>query len=352
MLNAFEAAIQGENEGRPPVWFMRQAGRYHSHYQALKAKHSFIELCKNPALACEVTMGPIRDFGFDAAILFSDLLFPLEAMGMGLSYDPGPKLGWNLKTRRDLDRLKGGAALAGELAFQGEALRLLQQKLDPSKGLIGFVGGPLTLYCYAAEGGHAGELQDARMGFEDGRYQGFVERLHDLLVANMGLQARSGAQAVAVFDTSAGEFSAAEYAKYGVPALRRVFADFRDRLPGTPIIYYSRGTGPEQWRELEDSGVSCLGVDWRHDLAEVLKNWSPKFAVQGNIDPEWLHLPARELESQLRIVFKKVLMLPKATRRGWICGLGHGVLQRTPEENVRLFLRIQKEMFGEAKAKG
>ena len=302
-MTAFELALRGKNTGRPPVWFMRQAGRYHSHYQGLKAGHSFMEMCKDPRLACEVTMGPIRDFGFDAAILFSDLLFPLEAMGMGLEYSPGPRLGWHLKSRQDLARLKGGAASAAHMSFQEEALRLLTVKLDPSKGLIGFVGGPLTLYSYAVCGGHSGDLEDARQGFHDGRYHGFLERLHDLLVANMSLQARGGAKAIAVFDTSAGEFTPAEYAAFGVPELKRIFADFKSKHPSIPIIYYSRDTGPSEWALLRGTGIECLGVDWRHDLAKTLKDWTPHFAVQGNIDPEWLHLPAQELEKRLRAVF-------------------------------------------------
>jgi uroporphyrinogen decarboxylase len=344
-MTAFELALLRKNTGRPPVWFMRQAGRYHSHYQALKAEHSFIELCKDPQLACEVTMGPIRDFDFDAAILFSDLLFPLEAMGMGLTYDPGPKLSWHLDSKRALEKLKGGAKLASHMAFQEEALRLLTGKLDPSKGLIGFVGGPLTLYCYAASGGHSGDLEESRQGLYDGRYAGFVERLHDLLVANMSLQARGGAQAIAVFDTSAGEFTPEEYARFGVPELKRVFSDFKSKHPATPIIYYSRGTGPNEWALLKDSGISCLGVDWRENLAEVLRAWTPHFAIQGNIDPEWLHLAPAELEGKLRAVFTQVQALPESARSAWVCGLGHGVLQRTPEDNVRLFIRLQKEFF-------
>jgi uroporphyrinogen decarboxylase len=345
-MTALELALRRQNTGRPPVWFMRQAGRYHSHYQGLKHAHSFMDLCKDPKLACEVTMGPIRDFGFDAAILFSDLLFPLEAMGMGLEYNPGPKLAWHLKSRGDLARLKGGAALASHMSFQEEALRLLAQKLDPSKGLIGFVGGPLTLYCYAVAGGHDGDLEDARQGLSDGRYSGFADKLRELLVANMSLQARGGAQAIAVFDTSAGEFRPDEYARFGVPELKRIFSEFSSKHPATPIIYYSRGTGPVQWSLLKGSGISCLGVDWRHDLVDVLKSFTPHFAIQGNVDPEWLHLPAAELEKRLKALFAKVRTLPLAARQAWVCGLGHGVLQRTPEENVRLFLRIQKEYFG------
>src|SRR6185437_10887260 len=141
-------ALRRENDSRPPVWLMRQAGRYHSHYQRLKGRHTFMDLCRKPELACEVTLGPVRDFGFDAAILFSDLLFPLEAMGTGLRYDPGPKLDRHLRAIEDLNWLRGGKELASQLVFQAEALTRIRAELSPDKGLLGFVGGPLTLFCY------------------------------------------------------------------------------------------------------------------------------------------------------------------------------------------------------------
>ncbi|MGZ3697386.1 MAG: uroporphyrinogen decarboxylase family protein, partial [Bdellovibrionota bacterium] len=325
-MNLFEAAVRRQNEARPPVWFMRQAGRYHSHYQGMRKKYSFIELCKVPEAACEATMGPIRDFDFDAAILFSDLLFPLEAMGMGLTYDEGPKLDWHLKSPEDLSRLRGGRALASHMEFQAQAMRLIRAALPASKGLIGFVGGPVTLYGYAVEGGHAGDFASARAGMRDGRFEGFLEKLLDLLAENMALQARAGADVVAVFDTAAGEWNAKEYGELIVPALRELLARFKRLCPDTPVIYYSRGTGPAHWAALRGLPISVLGVDWRHDLATVLRDWSAEFAIQGNIDPQWLFLEPRELERRLREVFSSVKSLPAAFRKGWICGLGHGVL--------------------------
>lgn len=348
-MNRYNAALAGKNYSRPPVWFMRQAGRYHEHYQRLRAKNSFMDLCKKPELACEVTFGPLDDFGFDAAILFSDLLFPLEAMGMGLEYSEGPKLGWHLREIKDLSRLKGGGALAQELEFQAEALRLIRKRLPNEKGLLGFVGGPLTLFCYAVEGSHAGHLPSAREGLMDGRFQGFFEKLVDLLAQNMALQAQAGADAVAMFDTCAGEFDAQTYARVVVPAIRDVLAKFKALCPATPVVYYSRGTGPEHWAALKGvQPIQCLGVDWRHDLASVLEKWTGDWTIQGNIDPDWLFLSPAELESRLRVVFSRVLALSSEIRARWVCGLGHGVLPKTPEENVRLFLRVQKEMFDDS----
>lgn len=343
--NLFQKAIARENQGRPPVWFMRQAGRYHSHYQALRKQYSFIELCKKPEIACEVTMGPIRDFDFDAAILFSDLLFPLEAMGMGLRYEPGPKLDWHVRSPKDLDRLKGGAELASQLEFQAEAMRLIRETLPKSKGLLGFVGGPLTLFFYAAEGSHKGDLQCAHEGLKDGRYSGFLEKILDLLAHNMALQAKAGADTVAILDTCAGELDPQSFREHVVPALSELMSRFHRLCPDYPVAYYSKATGPEHWKFLTDLPMKYMGVDWKHDLGGVLEDWSGRWAIQGNIDPEWMLLPWGELEPKLRQVFERVKALPPETRQGWVCGLGHGILQTTPEENVRRFIRLQREIF-------
>ena len=339
------AALGRRNTRRAPLWFMRQAGRYHRHYQALRARHDFIALCKQPELAAAVTMGPIEDFDFDAAILFSDLLFPLEAMGMGLTYEPGPKLAWHLRTTADLPRLRGGAAAAEHMQFQAEALRLLRPQLAADKALIGFVGAPFTLYAYAAAGSHEGFNRQGPAGLEDGVYAGFCERLVELLAANMALQAQAGADCVALFDTAAGALDPTQFARHVVGPLAQVITLFRRSCPATPLIYYSRDTGPAHWRSLDALDLQCLGVDWRHNLADTLQAQTPRWCVQGNIDPDWLLLPPAELESRVRQVFARVAALPAAARASWVCGLGHGVLQHTPEDNVRLVIRLQRELF-------
>ncbi|MGA8707910.1 MAG: uroporphyrinogen decarboxylase family protein [Steroidobacteraceae bacterium] len=339
-------ALAGRNTGRPPVWFMRQAGRYHRHYQALRARHHFIDLCRNPALATEVTLGPIEEFGFDAAILFSDLLFPLEAMGMGLRYAPGPQLDWHLRTTADLARLCGGAPRAAHMDFQARALELLRVRLPASTSLIGFVGGPFTLYAYAVAGSHEGFARTGLDGLVDGLYEGFNERLCDLLAANMALQARAGADCIAIFDTAAGTLTPAQFVRHAAAPLAAVVRAFRAQCPQTPVIYYSRDTGPAHWSALQDIDLQCLGIDWRHDLIEVLSAQTGRRSVQGNIDPQWLLLPPAALEAQLRQSFERLLQQPAALRSGWVCGLGHGVLQATPESNIKLALQVQREMFG------
>jgi len=342
---ALAAALARRNTGRPPVWFMRQAGRYHAHYQMLKRYADFLTLCKDPQYAAETAMGPVHDFNFDAAILFSDLLFPLEAMGMGLTYDPGPKLAFHLKSLTDLERLQGGAERATFMNFQAEAVALTRRRLRADKGLIGFVGGPFTLYVYAAAGSHE-KAKDALPGLTSGLYDGFNAKLLDLLAHNMALQSKAGAEVIAVMDTAAGEIDADLYGAKVVPVLADLLARFRRLDPVTPVLYYSRGTGPAHWDKLFDLPIQALGIDWRHDMAEVLTKYGDRWCIQGNVDPEWLlQLPADELERRLRAFFTKMQALPASARRGWICGLGHGVLQKTPESNVLLFLRLQREYF-------
>jgi len=170
----FHNALQKKEQSIPPIWMMRQAGRYHKHYQNLKKKYTFEQLCRNPELACEVTLGPIQDFDFDAAILFSDLLFPLEQLNMGLSYHTGPPtLEWKMDSLDSLKNLKVIQKSEDFYKFQGDALGLLKKALPSQKTLLGFVGAPFTLYTYATEGSHAGNLTNSKLGFYDGRFDRF-----------------------------------------------------------------------------------------------------------------------------------------------------------------------------------
>jgi uroporphyrinogen decarboxylase len=260
-------------------------------------------------------------------------------------YDPGPKLAFNVKTLADAAKLVGGADRAQLMNFQAEAMQLTRARLRADKGLIGFVGGPWTLYVYAAAGSHE-RAHEALGGLTNGVYEAFNAKLLDLLAHNMVLQSRAGAETVALFDTAAGEIDAATYGRHVVPVLADVLARFRTLDPHTPVTYYSRGTGPAHWDQLRHLPFQCLGVDWRHDIADVLANYGERWCIQGNVDPEWLHLPYAELERQLTDWFGHIRALPAALRSGWICGLGHGVLQRTPEANVRRFVTLQREIFG------
>ena len=340
-------AINQKNQSTPPIWMMRQAGRYHTHYQALKRQHSFEELCKKPELACEVTMGPIRDFDFDAAILFSDLLFPLEVLGMGLKYAPGPQFDHLLRSKDDILRALEHRPSASQLSYQGEACTLIRKVLPSEKALIGFVGSPWTLFVYAVEGTHSTDPELAKQFLNDGSFKLFSEFMARFLGDNMALQADAGADCVAIFDTSAGALSPAQWESFLIPALTLQIEQFRKAHPNTPVIYYSKDTGSEHWKLLSNLDVQCMGIDWKHSLPKVLLEYQGVRAIQGNFDPNLLTRPWSSIESDVNHYFESIAALPAEARMGWISGLGHGVLKTTPEENVRAFIKRCREVFGE-----
>lgn len=330
-----------ENRGnKQPVWFMRQAGRYHSHYQAIKKTSDFMTMCKDPKLATAITLGPIEDFKFNAAILFSDLLFPLEQLGLGLSYHSGPPtLAWHLKTPADIAKLKISAPGEKFYAFQGEACKLLREQLPKDVTLLGFVGAPFTLYTYAVEGSHAGNLVSSKQGLYDGRFEAFTKMLLPELLQEMLVQARGGAQAICLFDTAAGELSPGDYKKFIVPKIHSLLKDFKALMPKTRIIYYSKHTQAAHIKSLDFSLIDVLGVDWRCDLVEIQKLLPPHVFIQGNIDPTWLHLPWEQLEKNAKEYCQDLKSRGLDFKR-WIAGLGHGVLIETPENNVRRLVEL------------
>lgn len=316
-----------------PVWFMRQAGRYHSHYQGIKKNSDFMTMCKDPKLACEITMGPIRDFNFDAAILFSDLLFPLEQLGLGLTYNPGPILEFKLETPSDIKKLKLIQESNAYYSFQKEATKLLRAELPSTKSLLGFVGAPWTLYTYAVEGSHSGNLTSSKKGFYDGRWQGFLEILLPALLTEMKVQAEGGADTICLFDTAVGELMLADFKEFIVPVLRQVTAEFKKLCPGKKVVYYSKLTHLNYLHAIEDKNIDVLGIDWRMSLPLALKELGNDYMIQGNFDPSYLHYDWPILEKKLDQFWGSIKDLKNLDR--WICGLGHGILQQTPEENVR-----------------
>ncbi len=317
-----------------PVWFMRQAGRYHSHYQNIKKDSDFMSMCKNPKMACEITMGPIRDFNFDAAILFSDLLFPLEQIGLGLTYNPGPILKFKLESIADLKKCKLIEDSNSYYAFQKEATKLLRAELPQSKSLLGFVGAPWTLYTYAVEGSHSGNLTSSKKGFYDGRFQGFCELLLPELISEMSQQAIGGADTVCLFDTAVGELMLCDFKEFILPVLRKVTSEFKKLHPTVKIVYYSKLTHLNYLQAIEDKNIDVLGIDWRMSLQDALKNLGNDYMIQGNIDPSYLHYEWPLLETKLG-QFWGELQNSNLPLNKWICGLGHGVLQETPESNVK-----------------
>ena len=334
----FKNTLSNQNFDVPPVWMMRQAGRYHQHYQNLRSKHSFMELCKNPDLASEVALGPVMDFDFDVSIMFSDLLFPLEALGMGLDYtDHGPQLG--MKLNQDTwKKLKSAQDALPGLQFQKEVMKLTRQKIPAHKSVIGFVGGVWTLFVYAVEGGHAGNLQTSKAEFSLQKM--FFERMTDLLAQNIQLQLDGGAEVVMIFDTAAGEVSPQYFKTLIAPWLLRLANQFPGKLG-----YYSKGTQSSFFDQGFRTAPWCgFGVDHRWDLPSELK-LKPKGFVQGNFDQSLLFLDTPDFKTHLRQYFDRYLQLSPEERANWVCGLGHGVLPKTPEKHVKYFVECAREVF-------
>ncbi len=343
-MGLFNNRTKHKNETGVPVWFMRQAGRYHSHYRKIKANSDFITMCKDPKLACEVTLGPIDEFDFDAAILFSDILFPLEQLGMGLEYNPSPKMNFRLESISDIKKLKKIDSAENFYNFQSDALKMLKQQLPTSKSLLGFVGAPFTLYAYAVEGGHSGNLVSSKLGLHDGRFAMFMELLIPELVKKMIIQAKAGADAIAIFDTAAGELSLHDYKKFVIPVLKKITGELKASCPKTKIIYYSKFTQLEYLDSIEDKNIDVLGIDWRCGLPTFLKHFGDDYMIQGNIDPAWLHLPWDQLKQNLTSYWQDLKSNDLDMDR-WICGLGHGVLIQTPEINVKNSVDLIHKLF-------
>jgi uroporphyrinogen decarboxylase len=336
--NAFQRALAGEPQRVPPIWFMRQAGRYHRPYQELRQRHGFEELCRVPELAAEVAMGPIRDFDFDAAILFSDLLFPLEALGMSLSYAAGPP---KLDGPLDRDRIASFRTLdeaLRRLQFQPDALAATRALLPAEKGLIGFIGGPWTLFVYAMEGSHAGAMRIAKSSWS--LYRKFAERITPLLHRVIANQLDAGADVVMILDTAAGELPPSYFHREVAPQLTGLAQAFANR-----VGYYTKAAHPAHFADaMAAAPWAGIGVDSRWDLTALLKRPGRGF-VQGNFDPAWLFLPELVLRAALAEFLDPIAALDLHDRRGWICGLGHGVLPETPESAVRTFVGTVRARF-------
>jgi len=332
VTNAFQRALAGDPQRVPPIWLMRQAGRYHHHYQGLRREHRFEDLCRIPDLAAEVAMGPIRDFDFDAAILFSDLLFPLQALGMSLSYDDGPP---QLDGPLDDDRIAAFRPIEQalpQLRFQADAVSETRRLLPADKGLIGFVGGPWTLFVYAMEGSHAGAMRVSKSSWA--LYRRFAQHLTPLLRGAITEQLDAGADIVMVLDTAAGELPPDYFEREVAPDL----LSFARAQPGR-VGYYAKAAHPLLFDGvMRDGAWAGIGVDSRWRIADLLTQPDRKGFIQGNFDPAWLFLPSRELDDAIARFLEPILVLSETERRGWICGLGHGVLPGTPENAVRMFV--------------
>ena len=328
-MSRFLAACRREPVDRTPIWLMRQAGRYLPEYRALRAKVSFLELCKTPDLAAEVTAQPVDILGVDAAILFSDILVVPEAMGMELILDDqGPQFPAPLQSRADVEKLRVPDP-EQELRFVMEAIRRVRRRLEQVP-LIGFCGGPWTLAAYMIEGRTSRSFERAKaalMGDEQMAHS-LLGKIADALVLYLNAQLAAGAQALQIFDSWAGALGPEDYAHLGAPYLARVIQSLR--RDGQPVIVFGVETG-ELLAQLAATGADVVGVDWRVPLDEARGRVGPAVALQGNLDPASLLLPLPELRKRVR----RVLELADRAGPGHVFNLGHGVLPSTPVESVK-----------------
>ncbi|HZP59408.1 MAG TPA: uroporphyrinogen decarboxylase [Opitutaceae bacterium] len=311
---------------RPPVWLMRQAGRYLPEYRALKEKHSFLGMVRTPALAAEVTLQPLRRFALDAAILFSDILVVPEALGQGYRFrdEGGIAMDFALASRADIDRLAPAGAVPERLAYVAGALALLKKELAGRTALLGFGGAPWTLACYMLEGGGSENFARARDFFRTDRtaFEALMQKLTAALIAYFRLQIGAGADAIQIFDSWAGLLPPADYEEASLRWIREIIA----ALPRDfPVILFAKGAGA-QLGEQSRTGARVLSVDWTVNLAAARAQVSPAIALQGNLDPQLL----TTTPDAVRAATRRLLDSLRGSA-GHIVNLGHGL---TPEARI------------------
>lgn len=314
---------------RTPVWFMRQAGRYMAEYRSLREKHSLLELCRTPDLACQVTLQPIQRFDLDAAIIFADILLPLAPLGLPFHFAPGegPVIERPIQTARDIQALRT-FDVQSELGFVLEAIRLVRSALPPRTPLIGFCGAPFTLASYMIEGGasrHYIRVKQMMYG-EPELWHSLMSRVASVGADFLRAQAEAGAQALQMFDSWVGVLSPRDYEAYVLPHSQHVLQ--AASTCGVPVIHFGTGTS-ELLHLMRQAGGDVIGLDWRVPLDVGWKRVGHDRAVQGNLDPTLLFAPASILKEGVHDILRRA-----EPHRGHIFNLGHGILPTTPIEAV------------------
>ena len=313
-----------------PVWFMRQAGRYMAEYRAIRERHSLLDICRTPELATEVTLQPIRRIEVDAAIIFSDLLLPLEPMGLPFDFvhGEGPRIEHPIGSPADIDRLRTFEPREA-LAHVLEAIGLVQQELAGRIPLIGFAGAPFTLASYAIEGGHSNNFARTKslMYGHPEAWHRLCEQLATTIADYLLAQIEAGVDAVQLFDSWVGALNAADYREFALPHTRRIFDTIGTRVP---TLHFGTGTAAIL-NELREAGGDVIGVDWRIPIDVAWERIGMDSAVQGNLDPTLLLGPTPRMFTQADDILERV-----GGRPGHIFNLGHGILPSTPVEHVQM----------------
>jgi uroporphyrinogen decarboxylase len=327
----FLAALRGDAPDRPPVWLMRQAGRYLPGYRALRAEHSFWDVCQNPELSTRAALEPLDRYALDAAIVFSDILVVPLAMGLGVSFGPGegPRIARPLRTAADYDAWQLDGVLE-RIAYLPRAVGHLKATLAERYGILGFAGAPFTLFAYCVEGGGSEDFREARtlMHRDPGLATRALGTIADVVADLLLAQVDAGADAVQLFDSWGGLLAPDEYRRFALPALQRITAKLAKRK--VPTLLFVRG-GHHLMPQLGESGVTGFSLDWRSEWSEARRMY-PDHLLQGNIDPVLLLGDADVVRRRTR----DLLDTMKRTSGGRHCivNLGHGILPGTPPETV------------------
>ncbi|MGH7888323.1 MAG: uroporphyrinogen decarboxylase [Candidatus Binatia bacterium] len=334
----FLAACRREPTPFTPVWLMRQAGRYMDEYRKLRAQHGFLDLCKKPDLATEITVTPVQKLGVDAAILFADILLILEPMGVGLEYSKGdgPVIHRPVRSGKDVDGLKE-FDVENELSFVYEAVKKICQELNNKVPLIGFAGAPFTLASYLIEGGGSRNYIHTKKLFYSTpeAWKRLMERLVKLIGEYLNCQIAAGAQAVQIFDSWAGCLTPADYEQFVQPYTKAVIDAV---APGVPVINFSTGTAGLM-KHIRDAGGDVIGLDWRVNLDEGWAAVGHDVGIQGNLDPVALFASPKEIKSRVAEILRRA-----GGRPGHIFNLGHGVLPETPVDHVIAMVEAVHEL--------
>ncbi len=337
MTDRFLRACRREPADATPVWFMRQAGRYMPEYRAIREKHTLLEICREPELAAEVTVQPVRALGVDAAILFADILLPAIPLGVGLDFakGEGPLLQHPVRTLDDVKNLHPVDPEA-DLGYVMQAIKLLRAGLGGIP-LIGFCGGPFTLASYIIEGGSSREFTKTKtMMYSDPQtWNALMDKLSAVLSEYIVAQICAGAQAVQMFDSWIGALSPQDYLVYVQPYSKRVLKAAEGT--GVPVIHFGTGTAT-LLTAMKAAGGTVMGLDWRIPLNDGRKLLGEGVAVQGNLDPAALFAPLPELKRRVRDIMKRA-----GGRPGHIFNLGHGILQGTPVDHVKAVVDMVHE---------
>jgi len=332
----FLAALRREPVTRTPWWVMRQAGRYLPEYRAVRSGHQFLDMVRDPALAAEVTLQPIRRFGMDVAVIFSDILVPCAAMGVDVRFEEGegPKLTPAVRTRADVDALRDFDAHK-DTAFLGEAIARVRGELGDERAILGFCGAPWTTASYFVEGGTSRNFEHAKalMHGDPATFARLCERLVDNLVPYLAMQVEAGADAVQIFDSWGGALDARTWREHLLPHVARLVREMKARTRA-PIILYVNGAS-QLLEVLADSGADAIGLDWRVDPKEALARVGSRCAIQGHLDPTILFAAPEVVEREARRVLDGF-----ASASGHVFNLGSGILPGTPVASMEAIARV------------